>query len=139
MENTAFVEQRVREYYWIEELSCTTATLRILSEIYDVELSQQVLDSVLGMHGAGKYGAQCGLVEGALLFIGIFGRARRILDGRIVAACHQFAQAFEERFGSLSCRELRPQGFSPELPPHLCADLTCRSVGFAADFVQKML
>jgi len=31
----------------------------------------QLLDAAVGMHGAGKYGAQCGLVEGSLMFIGL--------------------------------------------------------------------
>ena len=34
-----------------------------------------MLDAALGMHGAGKYGAQCGLAEGTLIFLGTFGRA----------------------------------------------------------------
>lgn len=136
MENTSFIARRVRDYYRIDNLSCTTAALKVLAEIHEVGLSRQVLDAAIGMHGAGRYGAQCGLVEGTLLFLGIFGRAREIPDERIVSACNSFARAFEERFSSLICRELRPQGFSPDLPPHLCEGLSCAALEFADEFVR---
>lgn len=139
MDNTEFIDQRVKKYYWVEALNCATTTLKVLSEIYDIELAQQVIDSALGMHGAGKYGAQCGVVEGALLFIGILGRARNIPDDRIVEICNQFAGAFEQQFSSLICRELRPQGFTPEQPLHLCADLTSEALAFTDGFIRKIL
>lgn len=138
MENTSFIERRVRNYYWVENLNCTTTVLKVLAETYEVELSQQVLDAALGMHGAGCYGAQCGLVEGTLLFIGIFGRAGNIPDERIIAACRSFAREFEEQFSSLLCRELRPQGFSPDLPPHLCEKLSCAALGFSTAFIGRI-
>lgn len=139
MDTTELIEQRVREYYWVEALNCATTSLKILSEIFEIQLAQQVLDSALGMHGAGCHGAQCGLVEGPLLFIGILGRARNMPDDWIVKLCRQFAQEFEGQFTSLLCRELRPQGFSPDLPAHLCAALTCDAVGFSASFIRKRL
>lgn len=139
MENTEFIEQRVKQYYWVEALNCATTTLKVLSELYNIELAQQVIDSSLGMHGAGKYGAQCGLVEGTLLFIGILGRARNHTDDRIVETCYLFAESFEKQFSSILCRELRPQGFSPEQPLHLCADITSDALCFIDDFIRKML
>lgn len=138
MENTSFIERRVRNYYWVENLNCTITVLKVLAETYEVELSQQVLDAALGMHGAGRYGAQCGLVEGTLLFIGIFGRAGNIPDERIVEACRSFAGEFEEQFSSLLCRELRPQGFSPDLPPHLCEKLSCAALDLATASIGRM-
>lgn len=130
------IEERVHFCYWEENLNCTTTVLKVLGEIHDIAISQQVLDSALGMHGAGCYGAQCGLVEGSLLFIGIFGRARRFRDEQTVSACNSFAKAFEARFSSLVCRELRPEGFSPELPPHLCEGLSCAALAFTDDFIR---
>ena len=139
MENEKYIQQRVTNYYRIDNVNCTTASLRILAEIYSLELSPQILDSAIGMHGAGKYGAQCGLVEGGLLFIGILGRARTIPDELVVEACHRFAEHFEQRFSSLLCRELRPQGFAADLPPHLCMGLTCEAIGFSTAFVREMI
>jgi len=137
-EDHAFIQKRVHKFYWQDDANCATTTLKILSEKCRLPLSRQVLDAALGMHGAGEYGAQCGLVEGVLMFLGIFGRARGLEDDAIVAACKDFAQQFEKRFGSLVCAVLRPQGFRPENPPHLCENLTCEALEFDIQFVYNL-
>jgi len=139
MEREDNIYEIVRKCYWEEDINCAAATLKILSSKFGVALSNQVLDSALGMHGAGRYGAQCGLVEGMLMFLGIFGRERKIPDSEIVEVCWMFAKQFEERFSSLLCRVLRPEGFHPNHPPHLCEGLTCDAMCFDIAFVQKHL
>ena len=134
------VEKQVRSFYWEQDLNCATSNLELLSERFGVELNPQVIDAALGMHGAGRYGAQCGLVEGGLLFIGVIGRAKGIPDDDVVQACQDFARAFEGRFGSLLCRELRPEGFPPELAgKHICEDLTVEAILFSMGFVEAWL
>jgi len=133
--DTGFIAERVHEHYWNHDDTCAYTTLSILSRLFDTPLESQVLHAALGMWGAGGHRAQCGLVEGALMFIGILG-ARQDLDrDRISGLCSRYAQAFEERFGSLTCRELRPEGFSPDNPPHICEELSVRSITFAADYI----
>jgi len=134
-----FVRKRVARYYWREDFNCATTTLKILAEHFDRPLSDQVIDAAVGLHGAGEYGAQCGLVEGALMFLGISGRSRAIPDNEIIAACRVYAEGFEKHFTSLACATLRPAGFDPRNPPHLCEALTCRAIVFAIDFVQKFM
>lgn len=139
MELRQLVRDRVHEYYWEHDWNCAVTTLRIVSEVFEVSLNQQILDAALGMHGAGGRRAQCGLVEGALMFIGIAGKAWSVTDETVVEACYDFAERFEERFGSLDCRELRPEGFKPENPPHLCEELTCNAILFDVRFVSDQL
>ena len=134
-----FVKKRVEKYYWDKDLNCAVTTLKILSEKFDIELSAQVLDAALGMHGAGEYGAQCGLVEGMLMFIGIIGRFKSFSDDDIVSCCKDFAHQFENRFKSLLCRILRPEGFNPENLPHICEGLTCEAICFDIDFITDFL
>ncbi|PRX29347.1 putative redox-active protein with C_GCAxxG_C_C motif [Orenia metallireducens] len=135
MELKELIEQRVHDYYWEEDLNCATTMLKTLGEIYKVKLDDQVLDAAIAMHGAGKFGAQCGLVEGTLMFYGVLGRKREISNGEIVKSCYDFADQFQEEFGSLLCRELRPEGFADDNPPHLCEDLTKRAVEFSAKII----
>ncbi len=104
-----------------------------------MELSDQVLDAAAGMHGAGGYRAQCGLVEGPLMFLGIVWRQAGIPDKEIEKSCRQFASQFEGRFSSLLCSVLRPGGFNRDDPPHLCEDLTCRTVSFSMEFVHGFI
>ena len=139
MEIEAFIRNRVARYYWRDNINCATTALKILAEHFDYPLSEQVIDGAVGMHGAGEYGAQCGLVEGTLMFLGIMGRSRGISDDAIISACRTFAARFEKRFRSLSCAILRPAGFDPRNPPHLCEDFTCRAAGFSMDFLQEFL
>ncbi len=139
MKTEELVHARVRQYYWQDDVNCATASLKILSEVFSIELSDQVIDAALGMHGAGEYGAQCGLVEGTLMFLGIIGRARGIADADIVGSCSEFAGQFESRFQSLLCSVLRPEGFHRCNPPHLCEELTCDAIKFAIDFVTGLV
>lgn len=141
METKEYIEAKVNKYYWQDDINCATTNLKILSEIFSIELSEQVLDAALGMHGAGGYGAQCGLVEGTLMFLGIIGRRNDIPEDKIVDSCKEFAEQFENRFQTLLCEVLRPEGFHQDNPPHLCEKLTCEaiflSVGFVDDFMKK--
>ncbi len=110
-----------------------------MSEIFGIKLHSQTIDSTLAMHGAGKYGAQCGLVEGALMFMGVWGRCNKLEDRIVIDACRDFAGKFEARFGSLLCRVLRPEGFSSENPSHLCEKISCDAIEFAVLYVVNLL
>ena len=131
----AFVEERVSRYYWNDDINCASTTLKILSEYFEIELDSQIIYAAIGMHGAGEYGAQCGLVEGTLMFLGIFGEKHNIPENLIVRFCREFARKFENEFGSLQCSVLRPEGFHPDNPPHLCEPLTCKAIGLSIEYI----
>ncbi len=133
------IMQRVSQFYWEQDRNCATTALSVLSEIFGIKLHSQTIDSALAMHGAGKYGAQCGLVEGALMFMGIWGRCNNLEDHLVIDACRDFTGKFEARFSSLLCRVLRPEGFGSENPPHLCEEITCDSIEFAVLYVINLL
>lgn len=97
----------------------------------------QIIWSAVGLHGAGGYRAQCGLVEGALMFIGIYFHALGKTKDEIVCACYNFASAFEQTFGSLRCIELRSTGFSENNPSHRCENLTCNGIEFAYQYILR--
>jgi len=139
MEPSNSIKEKVKQYYWIDDYNCATTSIKILSEIYSINLAKQVVDAAIGMHGAGKYGAQCGLVEGTIMFIGILGRERNIPDSKIVEICRDFASQFDSRFGSLLCKILRPEGFHDNNPPHLCEKLTCEAVEFNVQFINRFV
>jgi C_GCAxxG_C_C family probable redox protein len=132
------IKKRVYSYYWIDDINCATTTIKILSEIFNIQIEQQVLDSAIGLHGAGEYGAQCGLVEGTLIFLGIYGRHNKIEEKEIIKLCKEFATKFEAEFKSLQCSILRPEGFKEDNPPHLCEILTCNAISFSRDFISNI-
>ncbi len=138
MKTDEFVKRTVSKYYWEEDINCATTTLKTLSEVFEIELNSQVVDAAQGMHGAGEYGAQCGLVEGTLMFLGIFARENDIPDHAIVNSCKKFAGQFENRFNSLQCSILRPEGFTPDNPSHMCEPITCQAVEFSINFISTL-
>ena len=137
-EMDGLIRERVHSYYWNDDINCAETTLKVLSEIFDLPLNPQVIHAASGMHGAGKYGVQCGLVEGTLMFIGILGHQAGLEGSEIERLCHDYASSFEGEFGSLSCRDLRPEGFKPTNPPHLCEELTARSIAFSREFLAHL-
>ena len=115
------------------------ASLRLLEEVYSLKIHSQVFDSALGMNGAGRYGAQCGLVEGFLMFIGVWARANGISDEQGKKSCCDFAAFFESRFHSLLCRELRPNALLEARDlDHACEELKIKAMLFGLEYMDDM-
>ena len=71
-----YVIKEVHHLYYDKDENCARTTLRCLSNLFSFPVGEDVLSSAIGMHGAGFYRAQCGLVEGSLMFIGLYGTAK---------------------------------------------------------------
>mgnify|MGYP001158981088 FL=1 len=111
-------------------------TLKLLDEVYQIPLDSQVIEAAYGMNGAGRYGAQCGLVEGMLMFLGIWGKARRISYQETQELCREYAGLFEDTFGSLLCSCLRPEaGASASDPDHPCEELKIKAILLDREFL----
>jgi len=138
MEYLELINNKVHRYFWIDDLNCTITSLLTLSEIFHTKLCSQIVSAGIGMPGAGGNGAQCGLVSGSLMFIGILGKENGMENRAIVETCYEFAKGFEKEFGSLNCRILRPQGFKPDNPPHLCEEITKKAIMFALPYLNSL-
>lgn len=68
----AFIEKKVHELYWDCDVNCARTMLICLGELFGVTYEPQTLNAAVGLHGAGGYRAQCGLVEGSLMFAGVY-------------------------------------------------------------------
>lgn len=112
--------------------------LRVLGAVTGQVIHEQVFAAATGMHGAGRYGAQCGLVEGGLMFLGVWGREMGRSEAWVAETCNAYAQGFEKRFGSLLCRVLRPQGFVDGQPPHMCEGLSLDAAHWAVEFTRRL-
>lgn len=105
------IKERIHELYWNKDINCAGTMLTCMGDLFQVEIKEQVFHAAVGMHGAGGFRAQCGLVEGGLMFIGIYFNALGKSADAAVVCCYRYAEAFKERFGSLGCSDLRPGGF----------------------------
>jgi C_GCAxxG_C_C family probable redox protein len=133
----SLIKDRVHELYYGYDVNCARTTLTCLSELLDTPIERQTMNAAIGLHGAGGFRAQCGLVEGALLFMGLYFSDRGKSTDEIVSLCYRYADEFTKKFGSLTCRELRPGGFSEDDPPHACEGLTCEAIEFAYEFIKQ--
>ncbi|MBQ0070414.1 MAG: C_GCAxxG_C_C family protein [Spirochaetales bacterium] len=133
------IRHRVHELYYTIDMNCARVRLTCLSETLSVSIGEETMDAALGLHGAGGFRAQCGLVEGALMFLGLYGKRRGRSEKEIVEACYHYGEAFAAAFGSLTCRDLRPGGFRSDDPPHLCETITNKAINFAYDYVVAWL
>lgn len=139
MQLERFIEKEVHDLYWNDDINCARTILLTLSKLFQFSLAQQVLDAGIGMHGAGGYRAQCGLVEGALMFLGVYFSSRGKSEQEIIAICYAFAEEFEKSYTSLSCKDLRPGGFRDDDPPHACEKITNSAILFAYKFVTGVI
>lgn len=140
MENGASdIARLVHDCYWRHDINCAGTTLRVLSILHAFPLEGQVLEAATGMHGAGGFGAQCGLMEGALMFLGCYCASRGEPAPHTADICRAYAGAFTAEFGSLTCAVLRPGGFRDDDPPHLCEALTVNSIAFTHTYIISFL
>lgn len=134
-----YIRNEVRFCYHEKNLNCARTSMRVYSALFSTDLPEELTMAAAGMHGAGRFGAQCGLVEGTLMFIGCYFLSRKVGEDEAVAACHDIAEAITDEFGSLDCRDLRKGGFRPDDPPHLCENLSVRMISFCYQWMKKRL
>ena len=129
------IKDFVHDYYWNKDINCARTTLYSLSKLFNLPLHDQTLNAAIGLHGAGGYRAQCGLVEGALMFIGIYYSGYGYSEHDIASLCYRFAEEFANTFASLRCYDLRPNGFTKNDEPHACEALTINAITFIYEFI----
>ncbi|HOO63275.1 MAG TPA: C-GCAxxG-C-C family (seleno)protein [Synergistaceae bacterium] len=135
-EVSSAISQMVHDLYWTHDINCARTTLMVLSRLFDHEIHRQTLHSAIGLHGAGGYRGQCGLVEGTLMFISLYAKEKLGLEDAVISGiCFDFAEKFERHFSSLSCAILRPGGFNEDDPPHLCEELTNRVIEYGYRYI----
>ena len=132
-----FIRDKVEHYYFNKDLNCAATVLIIFSELFKIELSDQVISSATGMNGAGKFGAQCGLLEGTLMFLGILGKELKYTKENITEICYDFTKNFEGEYESLLCSRLRPEGFPKDKEIHRCEGLTKVELKFAVEYIEN--
>lgn len=130
------IRKMVHKYYWDKDINCARAMLMCLGRLFEIRLLPQTLKAAIGLHGAGGFRAQCGLVEGSLMFLGLYLSEKRYSDLKISEICYQFADEFMKYFSSLQCADLRPDGFTKNDTPHACEELTVKAVNFTYEFIQ---
>lgn len=132
-----FIDKQVHENYWEKDLNCATNILMLLSELTDIKLDKQILHSVSGFDGVNPLIAQCGLMSGALMFLGIYGREKNIPNSQLKSYSYDYSKYFQRKFGDTGCNSLNGKNSSLNLSPFSCEILTKDVVKFTFDFINK--
>jgi C_GCAxxG_C_C family probable redox protein len=107
---TAWIRQRVNEYFVYGDNNCTMTVLQILGEHFDTPINADVVGAAQCMPGAGGMGKLCGLVSGLLMFVGVWGKQQGIHRAQLAPITNQFMDVVQQRFGSTDCDDLRRAG-----------------------------
>lgn len=67
-----------------------------MSRLFDLPLDPQLDRAAIGLNGAGRMGCQCGLLEGALLFLGIHASFLGKTEKEVCAVCGRYTAAFQK-------------------------------------------
>ena len=103
----ALVQQRVATLFSTGENNCAMTVLRVYSEVFETPIDDQVIDAAWCMPGAGGVKHLCGLVGGAVMFVGVWGAQQGLHRKALSPITRTLNGAIQAKFGSLDCRDLR--------------------------------
>ena len=133
------IQEEVHTLYWDYDINCARTTLLTLGKLFHKEIKEQTVNAAVGLHGGGGYRAQCGIVEGCLMFIALMSKEEYMKsDTETASFCFDFVEMFEKKFKSLRCYDLRPDGFREDDPPHLCEELTKKGIQCAYAYCMEL-
>jgi C_GCAxxG_C_C family probable redox protein len=104
-------------------------TLKVLTDTFEIPLHPQVLDAAQVVHGAGGTGGLCGLVTGALMFVGLWGAKHHIPRAQLSPLTRGMMTEIRERFGSTQCEVLEND----------CSKLAVEMLGFLIPYLRQAL
>lgn len=110
MDRDRFIRDRVQTYFVDGDDNCAMSTLRILGEYFETPLDLQVLDAAQCVPGAGGTGEACGLIMGALMFIGVWGAKHHHPRESLNLLAQRVTTYVQHQFGSVCCRDLQLEG-----------------------------
>ncbi|MEZ5360681.1 MAG: C-GCAxxG-C-C family protein [Candidatus Zixiibacteriota bacterium] len=137
MNNKDFIEEKINLYFCTLDHNCAETVLEMLSEKFDFPLDKQVIYAAAAHNGLGQYRAQCGLITGAVMFIGIVAQSQGRDKDYINAITYGLAEIFDKSFGALDCRTLRPAGFKEDNPPNICKPLAIDALALIIDYIEN--
>lgn len=127
-----FIRDRVKHYFVEGDNNCAMTVLRVLGETFEMPISPEVLTAAGVMPGAGGVGGLCGLVTGALMFLGVWGGQHGYHRSQLKPTSQEFMQQVKQHLGSSLCCDLKPAEGD-------CAPLAEQFLSFTIPFLQHAL
>lgn len=125
-EGKIMLKDLLPKYYFDQNYNCAETILRAANEYYDLGLHDK--DMILvGAYGAGiQSGNTCGAVLSAAAILSLkYVEAKAHESEDIRPVVQKMIRKFNEKYGSILCKDIKPQSFKPEYRCQLTIETSC--------------
>lgn len=116
----------IEKYYFEQNYNCAETILRAANEYYDLKLHDRDMIMV-GAYGAGiQSGNTCGAVLSAAAVLSLkYVEARAHESKDIRPVVQKLLRKFNEKYGSILCKDIKAQSFKPEYRCKMTVETAC--------------
>ena len=116
----------IAKYYFEQNYNCAETILRAANEYYDLKLHDRDMIMV-GAYGAGiQSGNTCGAVLSAAAILSMkYVEAKAHESDDIRPVVQKMLRKFNEKYGSVLCKDIKPQSFKPEYRCKVTVETAC--------------
>lgn len=114
------------KYYFEQNYNCAETILRAANEYYNLGLHDK--DMILvGAYGAGiQSGNTCGAVLSVAAILSLkYVKAKAHESEDIRPVVQKMMRKFNEKYGSILCKDIKPQSFKPEYRCQMTIETSC--------------
>ena len=125
-EGKIMLKDLLPKYYFDQNYNCAETILRAANEYYDLGLHDK--DMILvGAYGAGiQSGNTCGAVLSVAAILSLkYVEAKAHESEDIRPVVQKMMRKFNEKYGSILCKDIKPQSFKPEYRCQMTIETSC--------------
>ena len=125
-EGKIMLKDLLPKYYFDQNYNCAETILRAANEYYDLGLHDK--DMILvGAYGAGiQSGNTCGAVLSVAAVLSLkYVEAKAHESEDIRPVVQKMMRKFNEKHGSILCKDIKPQSFKPEYRCQMTIETSC--------------
>ncbi len=117
------------------DLNCAESMLYATNEKYALGLDQKALDTMSSFGGGMAVEGVCGALTGAVAVLGVMFTGNKTVDSETrKAIIVDFYRRFEERFGTVTCSEIKAKFRDDETG---CREVVKQSAEILEEIIQK--
>lgn len=120
------LKELLPKYYFDQNYNCAEAILRAANEYYNLGLHERDMIMV-GAYGAGiQSGTTCGAVLAVAAVLSLkYVEVKAHESKDIRAVVQKMMRKFNEKYGSILCKDIKPQSFKPEYRCRMTIEAAC--------------
>ena len=116
----------VDKYYYAQDYNCAEIMIHAANEYYDLKLHDRDMIMLAGFGGGMQTGNTCGAILAAISILSMKYVGQRAHDSKdIRPVTTALIREFNTRYGSLLCKDIKPQLFDPKLKCKYTIEAAC--------------